>query len=272
MTRSTHPPKPGSPFRAFGFYFLLLFVVTLLGTVRAQTGWTLNSSIAFNSGNYIYQENINYYFWNIGARYQADRWFVSASLPFILEQSALLVPQTGGQNFSGGMNSTSPDDTESGIGDIYFYGEYLLVNQRWGFPSLSLIFQVKVPTATQLNLFSSGEWDYGSGLAIRKRFGAYTLFTDVNYLKLGDPQEINYSDPFSFGFGIGRFFKFGKSSLSLYYKSFTRIIEGIEAPRQVSLGYFFYVTQPTMFSIYLVKGLSSGSPDYGFAAGLELKL
>ncbi|KAA3658913.1 MAG: DUF3187 family protein [Calditrichaeota bacterium] len=250
---------------------IVIGILISFGQSDAAQNWSLFTSMAYNNGKYIYDQTSTNYYLNSGIRYRASRWSFSASLPFILQDSPV---------FEQGINAQSKEDEtmhgmdnfSGGIGDIYFYGSYRLIQRRSSLPSLSITAQVKVPTGNELTLFSTGASDYGIGLALNKKLGRFNAFADASYLNLGDPQEINYNDPFGFGIGIGRFFRNGKLSASLYYKSYTEIISDVDPPGQASLGLFARLSPATIVSFFIGRGFSVSSPDVVFTTGIDWKL
>ncbi|KAA3619382.1 MAG: DUF3187 family protein [Calditrichaeota bacterium] len=255
---------------AFGLQ-VLIGVLLFSGQTVAAENWSVFTSMSYNNSKYIYDQSSTNYYLNAGVRYRANNWSLSASLPFILQDSPLLDQSITAQS-EDDETMHGMDDFSGGIGDIYFYGSYRLFQARTSLPSLSITAQLKVPTGDELTLFSTGATDYGIGLSLSKNLGRFNAFADVGFLHLGDPQEIDYSNPFGYGFGIGRFFRNGTFSASLYYKSYTEIISDIEPPGQVSLGLFARLSPVAIVSFYIGRGFSESSPDVAFTAGIDWKL
>ncbi|MHB2150294.1 hypothetical protein ACX8XP_14640 [Calditrichota bacterium LG25] len=258
-------------------FSLIVIVLGLAGSLFSQANWAVSSSVTFNSGDYIYQQRTDNYYLNAGLRYSAQNWTVSASVPFILQNSAVYQqePVSLSSNGHGMNNSATPtlsNDLESGIGDIYLYGEYQLWNGSLIAPSVALTSQLKVPTTNRLTLFSTGKYDYGLGLVLRKWLKTFNAFAEISYLRIGDPEEITYLDPIGYGLGIGKFFASGKYSTSIYFKGYSKIIHDVDPPRQLALGFFSMFSGKTVLSFYLIKGLSESSPDFGLSSGIDWKL
>ncbi len=256
--------------RAFGIISLLFFIIKAPTTVSAKN-WSVYTSASFNNGTYIYDQNTSNYYLNTGIRYQTTKWTASVAFPFIVQNSSVYNQGT----VSGSAGNAAMQGSESysgGMGDVYLYSEYKLIKSNRLLPSFSVTGQLKIPTVKKLTLFSSGAFDYGLGMVLRKPYGMYSIFADVGYLLLGDPSGYNYINPFSFGFGLGRFFKNGAYSASIYYKGYTQIIGGIDPPQQLSLGLFSRISDSTIVSIFVGKGFSESSPDYALTGGIEWTL
>ncbi len=261
---------PGGALRVFGIKALLFFLIVLVTTAGAKN-WSVYTSASFNNGTYIYDQNTSNYYLNTGLRYHTAKWTVSVALPFIIQNSFVYNQGT----ISGSAANTAMQGTDNysgGMGDVYLYSEYRILKGNRLLPSLSFTGQLKIPTVKKLTLFSSGAFDYGFGIALRKSMGRFNAFANAGYLLLGDPQGINYINPISFGLGFGRFFKNGMYSASIYYKRYTKIIERLDPPQQVSLGLFSRLSDSTIVSFFFGKGFSESTPDYALTGGIEWTL
>jgi hypothetical protein len=231
---------------------------------NAQGGWSVTSSIQMTSGDYITGNVINNYYFNIGSRYRADSWYVSANLSIIAQDD--LRAESDMNDMMGG---SSTSHLAMGLGDLYLFGEVNLLKGTNVLPWIALSSQIKIPIASSHNNIGTGEFDYGIGLTFRKQLFSFIAFGDIGYLNLGDPHDISYMNPITFGFGIGRGFDYGKYSISLYYQRYTKIFETYAPPHQLSLGLYANLISKTFISFIGSKGLSETSPDFSISAGLE---
>ena len=268
---------PGRLFKPSGFIGVVMILI-FGANAFSQSRWALSTSVTFNSGDYIYQQRTNNYYFNTGLSYMTQKWSVSVLLPFILQNSSVYNENSDGSGLD--SQHRMPEQTvnhlsnnyETGIGDLYFYGEYQALKASVLRPAVSISAQFKVPTANRLTLFSTGQFDYGLGLVLRKWVRTFNAFAELSYLKIGDPQEIDYQDPLAYGLGIGKYFASGKYSASFYFKGYSQIISGVDPPRQMALGFFTMLSNQTFLSFYLTKGLSESSPDFGLSSGIDWKL
>jgi hypothetical protein len=244
----------------------LIIIISMLISVYsyAQGGWSVNSSFQMTSGDYITGNTTNNYYFNIGSRYRAEGWYISANISIIAQDG--LFPESDGNVMMGGSGMPH---LNMGIGDLYMFGEVNLLKGTNVLPWIALSSQIKIPTASSESNFGTGEFDYGIGLIFRKQLFSFIAFGDIGYLNLGDPEGFTFLNPFTYGIGIGRGFDFGKYSISLYYQRYTKIYESYAAPHQLSLGFYVNVINRTFLSIIGSKGLSETSPDFSISAGLE---
>jgi len=211
-------------------HFPLILFATFLGMSLLSPGylpaageWTAFSNIQFTRGNYSLENSTSTYYFSGGIRYRIHRWNLYATIPLIIQNSAvvtgvggIVIPsmhgstdQTGGSPHGGGMNGMMDNGTMSSmvvvLGDFYLYGEYVLFPERAAWPFISVNLKLKVPTAGTDNNFGTGEFDYGSGITLRKSLNSYLGFIDLSYWILGDPSGLNYKTPLPLGSVLGVF-------------------------------------------------------------------
>jgi hypothetical protein len=244
---------------------MVMVIFLLIPTIStAQNGWSINSSFQMTRGDFVTGNTTTNYYFNIGGRYRSSGWYISANISIITQDGIL--SETSVQDM---MGESGMSHLNMGIGDLYFFGEVNLLKGTNVLPWIAFSSQIKIPTASAESYFGTGEFDYGVGLTFRKPLTSFIAFGDIGYLNLGDPEQITYLNPLTFGMGIGKGFDYGKYSISLYYQRYTKIYEAYAAPHQLSLGFYVNIISRTFLSIIGSKGLSETSPDFSISAGLE---
>ena len=272
--------------------FLITFSQSTFGG-----NWSINGGVQYLNGKYIYTSSTSTYYLTGGIRYQSDRWNIGISLP-VIGQNNDLVSNSGGMfvpaghsgqgGNSGGMSNGHQgggmmgggrivtDNVEShfqfGLGDIYLSGQYKFVTDGDVRPSVAVSAQIKFPTASEKYNYGTGGFDYGLTVNLAKRWKNYGGFLDAGYWLLGDIPDINYKNPFTYGIGIGRFFKDGRFSALLYYQGYSTILENYDPPRQGSLGIYYRIDDQTFLSLTTTVGFSNTSADFGLSVGFSLSL
>lgn len=279
----------------------IVFLISLSQSGISGT-WSINGGVQYLNGDYIYTTRTSTYYLSGGIRYQSNRWNAGISVPLIAQNNDLVsgsggmfLPSDhnhqgqngggmGGGNQGGGMvggNRVVTDEVgsqfEFGMGDVYLSGQYQLVgggssNLLPRSPSIAISAQIKFPTASKERNFGTGEFDYGMTVNVAKQWKNYAAFLDGGYWLLGDPPEIDYKNPFTYGIGIGRFFRNGQFSALLYYQGYSIILENYDPPRQGSLGFYYRLNHQTIFSAMAIAGFSDTSPDFGLSVGFNLTL
>ncbi len=261
---NAQPTKKYEYFKTFVIGLSLL----LSPIVYAGESFTINTTMAYSTGSYIYDAPIRDYVMYMGASYSKNRFSISASLPMVIQRDNRTAPDN-----SAGQTTTMSDPAyTAGISDLYLYSEYEFYQGENYFPRIFITGQIKIPTSSGSGLFSSGKFDYGIGLAFRKMYGTYKVFGDVGYLALGDPQGLDYTNPVSYGIGIGKHASHGRSSVTFYYQEYSAIINGLTPPRQLTAGYYRAITDVLGISFYGSRGFGESSPEYTFAVGFDLKI
>lgn len=249
--------------------------------------WSINTGLQLFTGKYIYANSTATYYFSGGIRYKTSKWNVSVNFPFIA-QNTVSVTNMGGMFFPNNENEIHGNESHwnmhggqtngsltthhlrFALGDVYAYGERQIFAEGSALPSLTLTGQVKFPTASVEENFSTGEYDFSVGVALRKLIYPYSLFFDISYFRIGDPVGITYQDPIIFGIGIGKFFWKDRLSALVYYQNYSRVLTNFDPPRQVTLGSYIKISPRLFLSSSVLFGLSNTSPDYGFSTGLEL--
>lgn len=277
--------------------FLMLFLFAACNTfVRAQDGWTLSTSLQYSSGSYQLNNSNKIIYLYGGAGYQTGKWSFNISVPLVAQSAGgvgqvggMMLPNGNGSNSSGSMmgnngggmmggNPTSMNNQSMspfghvGLGDFYLYGSYNLYEDQSLLFSFTLNSFVKFPTANNSQGLGTGKFDYGVSTTIRQTIKTFLTFVDLGYIEIGNPASINYKNPFSLGLGIGRSFDEGNYSLLLYYQAYTKIIEGYDAPRLLSLGFNYKINPELTLSLIGAAGLSKVTSDFSFSSGLEWNL
>ena len=270
---------------------ILLFLVLVLlnKNIFAQDGWYINTNLQLAGGNFIYNSNTNIVSLYGGLRYQNENFGISFSIPVvgnnnnsIGQAGGMMVPIGNSNNGSGNMNgggmmgggnsmmgSGSVSGMNVGLGDLFLLSNYQVFSENDYFSDVILNAQIKLPTASSNMGFGTGQFDYGTSLTLRKSFDTFVAIADLGYLNLGDPAGFTYENPFTYSFGLGKFFNDGVYSLLLYYSAYTEVVKGYEPPRQISLGLNYQAGERLYLSGIVAAGLSKFSPAYSFLAGVK---
>lgn len=246
-----------------GTFYLLIFLISTPLIIYGGN-WSVLGYGTMVQGRYIYDTAYPSYYLNGGLRYQDNKWSVTASIPFILTDSPIAADSQEAQ-------TDGTHHTEGGIGDFYLFAAWQLprlFDPLW----LQLNLQVKVPLHSELNLFSTGAADYALGLGGQYAIGYYYLSAEAAYYLLGDSPQINYNNTFRYGLGMGRLLHSFDTSVAIHYRRYTDIVPGIEPPQLLTLSMRHSYQNSSAMSLFLSRGFSESSPDWGLTVGLEWPL
>ncbi|MGH9749696.1 MAG: transporter [Candidatus Polarisedimenticolia bacterium] len=92
--------------------------------------------------------------------------------------------------------TAAPGSSGSGTGDLVLSNETYLVRAGKGKrPFVSLLLDVKIPTADQEEGLGTGERDYGAGFVYVQPLGKYwQLLGDAGYRWMGDPEGVDFKN------------------------------------------------------------------------------
>lgn len=248
----------------------------LLATVpaRSQTGWYAVGGVQVNGGRFGADAYTHVYSILPGLRYQGSNVGVTVILPLVSSNNVL--SQSNGATMPSGMTpslgSTMPaTGMHFGVGDMVAYADCRVYSDEKSALAFYLNAQVKAPTSSNDENLGTGRWDVGASITMRKGFDDYVTFVDAGYLDIGDPEGVTYSNPFTFGIGVGRFLGQGKYSVLFYYSGYTKILDAYDAPQQLSLGGNVRLSDEIILSIIGSKGIGNSTPDFTLNSGVRIR-
>ncbi|WP_237056170.1 hypothetical protein [Microbulbifer sediminum] len=212
-------------------------------------------------------------------------WTFKASLPFVqIEGPGGVVPGGDGGvvvgrgngggfgpgNGNGGAVETDVETVkESGIGDLWLTGTYSLdpIGERW---FVDLSGKYKVPTADEEKGLGTGEPDYTLQAEVFTIVGDFTPFATLARKMKGDLPETELKDVWYTSVGSG--YRLGSNTsvgVSLDYQQATTETND---PSTELFGYMNQkLSEQWSGMLYAYKGLSDGSPDFGFGVQVSYR-
>jgi len=288
--------KVAMEIRRFSLGNLLVVGLLLIVNISYASGtqWWLTSMGQITEGKYIFESKSQTEYFAFGLMGRGDRWALSVNIPYIYQKngaftqfSEIVIPADEvDQNNNGGMHGgnhnqdpiedeviiieeTITPKPENGIGDIYLFVNFKILGKNRSPSGIYLNSQVKIPVASFEKGLGSGEFDYGLSASFKKSINTFSLFSDIGFLVLGDPDDFKYKDPLTWGIGLGKSFNKAKFNTMVYYQQYTKIIEEYDPPRQLSFGANYRINSRMFVSIGWQKGLSETTPDNGLSGGIQ---
>lgn len=264
------------------------------GRAPAQTvSWT--GAVQASSGDYGFGERTSSLSITNGLTLSAGRLRVSASLPVIV-QSNPWVTQVGAGRFPyGGPHHGAGDGSSMhagsghggggghvgadtgrfdtiGIGDPVMFATLELARAVRGNVSLSATTGVKAPVGSVGQGFSTGEWDYGGGLAVSAGSARALLLLDAMYWTLGDMPGLELRDGVSYGATVGTFVGSRRVSLLASVLGSSRITDAVSAPVQLGLAVGYLTSARRSVNVGIYAGLTESAPDISMTVGWGVPL
>jgi hypothetical protein len=247
-----------------------------------KPSWRVGGSAFYTSGKYGTDVRTDTLYVPTSLRRLFSNGDLTLVIPYVSVTSNCGVTLVNGVPLrTGGLcpSTTSPSGTfpsrvtESGLGDLLLIGRYYLYTEQTDglMPSVMVSGRVKAPTADRDRGLGTGEWDEGVGLGLTKMLASKLVgFTDVGYTFIGKPDGANLRDQWSYDVGLG-YYVLPTVLVSLYYEEARAVVPTFENPRDVFLATSWRVTNDFRLNAGLVKGLSSGAPEYGASVGASMR-
>ncbi|QDH68991.1 transporter [Marilutibacter alkalisoli] len=254
-----------------------LTLLVLAAPAAAADGFSLGIGVDYSSGDYGSDTTTDILSIPVTTRVDVGDWSFKASLPWIrVDGDPNVLPSVGlvdnlnpvGRGRGGLIGGPPADDdtsergSASGIGDLTLSATYAVpTGSALG---VDLTAKAKIATADEDKGLGTGANDYGVAVDLYRDFGGTLLFGGVGYTWLGESDFIEVDSVLSGNIGLG--WRTGQGRVGLMYDYKEAAASGFD-DRSDLVGFFSTPTgEDGRFQVYLSKGLSDGSPDWGVGA------
>lgn len=241
---------------------LLLAACLLPLTAVAEGKLSLTAGLEYTSGDYGATSDTDIWALPIGLKYQ------TGPLTLRLGTSWLRITGPGGVTPEGEpIGSAGARTTEQGMGDITTSLTWNLLDERKYAVGLDVGAKVKFGTADEKKSLGTGENDYALQAEIFKPIDAWNPFFKLGYSWKGDPSGIDYRNVW-YG-STGTDYRLSKTySVGAYYDWRQKLTATGNPISEATLYFNTRINDSNKLNVYLIKGFSDASPDWG--AGLAL--
>lgn len=189
--------------------------------------------------------------------------------PFTFRANIPWVRATG-TRAAGGDRGTLTKQTESGLGDMTLGAFYNAYNNSAGKFGVDIGAKVKLPTADDSkSLLTTGETDYSVQTDIYKSYGATTVFSTLGWTKKGDPDFVNFRNPWYGSVGVSHKLS-ASTAIGAAYDYRQKVTRTGDPVSEASLFMTHKLNNQLKLQAYLVGGFSDASPDVGGGAVVSL--
>jgi hypothetical protein len=200
----------------------------------------------------------------------------TCALPIYLEQTgpAGSIAGTRRRPIAFGSNKIV---SERGLGDVIgSIRGYLFDDEDTGI-SLDVKAAIKFATADASKGLGTGKNDYSLEADLTKDFDKSSLLMTVGYTVLGSPGNVvvngtqeNITLQNIFYASVGSIYQFSKAtSAGLTLSAEQSSESGAPNPEDITLDFNHKINRTNKLDVYVLLGLSNGSPDKGFGASLK---
>ncbi|MDE2027836.1 MAG: transporter [Candidatus Omnitrophica bacterium] len=233
--------------------------------------WGATSSVTYATGDFGTGTTTDTVYIPVTVSRYFSQGKLDLTIPYAYKKSGPGVTLINGRGVRT-SHATDGTTTSSGLGDILLKGSYYLLQETDSKPfNMSLIDQVKLPTADDKKGLGTGKFDDTIGTELSKSLGDYwQVFSNLYYTFVGSPNGEDLKNQFTYDVGAG--YKVTSQIWAhLYYEESTAIISDTSNPRTLFIGGDYQLTPPVDIFSDLGIGLSEGSPDISISFGAGIK-
>ena len=253
----------------------LLALCLVASAAQAEDGLTLGIGADYSSGDYGTDTTTTIFSVPVTAKYTSGSWTWKASLPWMrVDGDPNVVPGLGsitntnpdGRGRGGLLDPAQPESgTASGIGDLRLSGTYSV--DTGSALGMDLTANLKLATADEDKGLGTGANDYGVAIDLYRDFDGTLLFGGAGYTILGDSDYIDVDSVINAN--IGAAWKVGSANVGAMYDYRQPTNEQSDDRSEVTGFMAFPTSASSKMQVYVVKGLTDGSPDWGVGASLS---
>lgn len=244
--------------------------------------FSIGAGFEFESGDYGSNETVDT--WRIPVLlewFPHDRFSLSVEVPYVHQsrtgETVLLgstpVPtdfgsdrakMNGTETTEISATTTESTSSESGLGDITLDASFVLLRETEQTPRLLALLYAKLPTADEDKGLGTGEFDWGGGLGIGRKFGSWSTYAEALYI---EPGTSNLYDPGAYLEWLAALtYRTGDLFPGISLSGGTAPFDEADDPLEVKFRLGALTGESSSLSLYVSRGLSDGSPEW--AAGL----
>ena len=244
----------------------LIALLSLLATATpalADGQLSLSAGFDYSTGKYGGTKSINILSIPFTATYETDKWTFKVTVPYISISGA-------GAGVLPGMVRTGPKSTnqtvtttQSGLGDVILSAGY----EFYSGDALTLdaVGKVKLGTADETKGLGTGMNDYSGQIDGYYVVSTTTFFATAGYKLVGSPVGLNLNNVAFGTLGISQKLDNTDSAGVMLDAAQSPSATGA-GPKTVTAFLSHKISDSTKLQPYVLKGLSTGSPDFGFGA------
>lgn len=235
----------------------------------AQGTFSVGAGVNYSSGDYGTGSDTKILSIPIYGRYDTGPWSLKLTVPFLRVSGGTgAIPGVGRVNNSnplrrgiGNVELNPPLDLGDVVASVT-YGAYYDRASQFG---VDLTGKIKFGTADEDKGLGTGENDYGGQVDVFKTYGQFTLFGGLGYTSLGSSQYISLNDVINVN--VGTSYRLNdRNNIGLSYDWREKASAASSEMSEVTAFVSHRIDKQWKAQMYVLKGLSNGSPDWGVGA------
>lgn len=226
-------------------------------------GMSASVGLEYDSGDYGTTSTTDTWRIPFGLHYSKGQYFGGLSLPYVSSKNtgnSIISSSASHKKIISTRNTGS--STESGLGDLELYAGYIFPEKVGQEINYNITVRVKLATADENKGLGTGENDYAIEAGLLSPLSNFSLFASLGYQLNGDTATIKYDDVVYANGGITLPLEAGNNAGAMLDYS-QAASAGIDDALGLTGFYNMKLTNKRSLYIYVMFGLSDGSPDYG---------
>lgn len=241
----------------------------LMGNMAIAGDYTFSAGVEYTNGDYGASIDTAMLQIPFTLGYTDDQYAWSVTVPYVRISGSEDVVFSGTTHSPKFTTTTTSNvkSTDAGLGDITLSGTYQLQEETKVSPWLAFTGKIKLGTADENKRLGTGENDYAVQAEIAKK--AFHAF--IGYKLVGDTSTVNFNDV-SYG-AVGITFPVNKNwtSVAEFYTE-QAAVSGVDNVQELSLSLSKSLNDKKKMSVYVLKGLTNSSPDWGAGVTISYPL
>ncbi len=248
---------------------LLVIASLLLGNVAIAGDYTFTAGAEYTKGKYGASIDTTMFQIPFKLGYNTDQYAWSVTVPYIQISGSedVIFSSTTRSPMLSTTTTSNVKQTDSGLGDITLSGTYQLQAETKANLWIAVTGKIKLGTADEKKRLGTGENDYGVQLELAKK----AMHGYLGYKIIGDSATINYNDVTYGAVGITIPVSKNWKTVTEYYTE-QASVSGVNNIQELSLTMSKALKDKKRFSMYIIKGLTDSSPDWGVGVTLSYPL
>jgi hypothetical protein len=232
---------------------------------------SLGTGFEFETGEYGTNQSVDS--WKIPLLLEwapHERFGLALEIPYVRQSSSattvmlggMRTPLRRGSGTPGGSGSTGTTRSQAGLGDITLNASITLLPETEPAPRLLALLYAKLPTADEQQGLGTGEFDWGGGLGIGRKFDNWSTYAEARYILPGSSET--YAPDAYWEWLAALSYRINSSLRpGLAISGGSAPFDGADNPLEIKARLSGLSGEQTSYSLYLARGLSDASPDWG---------
>ncbi len=240
------------------FLFVLIALIVSTPCIAVEKT-TLSLGIDYSTGDYGSEPDTRIWYLPVSIKLEQKAFVYKITIPYLQITGPGNIVGADANPGSGNGNGVT---TESGMGDVTVAVSYGLLPYHPEELFIEFTGKVKFPTADENKLLGTGEYDYSLQTDLFYASGRAGIFGTLGYKFYGDPPGIDYQNVYYYSLGLNYHHNHLFSS-GLIYNFKEAATTGGTKQQELMFYSNTKLDSKKKLLLYLVKGLSNGSPDWG---------